>query len=77
MCMSLDQQLPAITVIVEMEKVGSTGERALFNADLDTNGNRVETNNKILKKRFALVNSYGQLRNATSERSFPCKGGKK
>ena len=26
MCMSLDQQLPAITVIVEMEKVGSTGE---------------------------------------------------
>ena len=54
MCMSLDQQLPAITVIVEMEKVGSTGERALFNADLDANGNRVETNNKILKKRFRI-----------------------
>ena len=40
MCMSLDQQLPAITVIVEMEKVGSTGERALFNADLDKRKSR-------------------------------------
>lgn len=40
MCMSLDQQLPAITVIVEMEKVGSTEERALFNADLDKRKSR-------------------------------------
>lgn len=35
MCMNLDQHLPAITVIVEMEKVGFTEERALFsNADI-------------------------------------------
>lgn len=55
MCMNLDQQLPAITVIVEMAKVGFTGQRALFNADLDK-GNLVEPKNKLKrkKKRFRI-----------------------
>ena len=55
MCMSLDQQLPAITVIVEMAKVGFAGQRALFNADL-YKGNLVKPNNKLKrkKKRFRI-----------------------
>lgn len=41
MCMNLDQHLPAITVIVEMEKVGVAEERALFsNKDLEKRKSR-------------------------------------
>ena len=45
MCMNLDQHLPAITVIVEMAKVGFTGQRII------DKGNLVEPNNKLKRKK--------------------------
>ena len=55
MCINLDQHLPAITVIVEMEKVGFIGECALRNTDLDKR-NLDEPNNESKRKKNVFVN---------------------